>query len=150
MGKRVISFIFGFMFCFIFLYVLVGCGEGTPEMKEEVKQEFIEEERHTKNSLNKPMYGGYFIIDGTYSEKEINYGAYKGQIVHAKDSGVKYFIGYERVFGLDSDIGYSYMTPLLNADGTPQLADGYTIDGKVEETEEIEEDTETATEIIED
>lgn len=149
MGKRVISFIFGFMFCFIFLYVVVGCGEGTTETKEEeVKQEFIEEERHTKNSLNEPMYGGYFIIDGTYSEKYNPYSIkYDGKIVHAKDSGVKYFIGYEYV---TADLGYAYMTPLLNADGTPQLADGYTIDGKVEETEEIEEDTETATEIIED
>jgi hypothetical protein len=56
--------------------------------------------------------GGYFIVEKKWSDFN---GTYR--IVYAKDNGVKYFVRT----GTDS----CAITPLLNSDGTAQVADDY-------------------------
>ena len=58
---------------------------------------------------------GYFVIEDKWTENAVKF-----YIIHAKDTGVKYF--------MTITTNSRSMTPLYNIDGTLQIADGYNVE----------------------
>ena len=88
--------------CLSFCLGTVACGNNDSNAYKEA----------VEAKTAKTFGGGYFIVENEWDDSNYCY-----KIVYAKDTGVKYFV-IKAAYKIS-------MTPLYNADGSLQIADGY-------------------------